>query len=104
MLTQLIGYAEVCFRYAAGDAPQGVAVAAYAYGTAHTVLKVAAVEICHYGLRHGVLTSGSPAVGGAYVIASEAQIVAKTAKQAKEMLEDLLYNKLEGHGNLKHWQ
>lgn len=29
------------------------------------------------------------------------QIVAKTAKQAKEMLEDLLYNKLDGHENLE---
>lgn len=34
----------------------------------------------------------------------DTQIVAKTAKQAKEMLEDLLYNKLEGHDNLKYWQ
>ena len=29
------------------------------------------------------------------------QIVAKTAKQAKEMLEDLLYNALDGHDNLE---
>ena len=32
------------------------------------------------------------------------QIVAKTAKQAKEMLEDLLYNKIGGHDNLKDWR
>ena len=31
----------------------------------------------------------------------DTQIVAKTAKQAKEMLEDLLYDKLEGHENLE---
>ena len=31
----------------------------------------------------------------------DTQIVAKTAKQAKEMLEDLLYNKLDGHDNLE---
>ena len=32
------------------------------------------------------------------------QIVAKTAKQAKEMLEDLLYNKIGGHDNLEDWR
>ena len=32
------------------------------------------------------------------------QIVAKTAKQAKEMLEDLLYNKIGGHDDLEDWR
>lgn len=34
----------------------------------------------------------------------DTQIVAKTAKQAKEMLEDLLYNKIGGHDNLEDWR
>lgn len=34
----------------------------------------------------------------------DTQIVAKTAKQAKEMLEDLLYNKLNEHDNLEDWR
>lgn len=29
------------------------------------------------------------------------QIVTKTAKQAKEILEDYLYNELDGHENLE---
>ena len=34
----------------------------------------------------------------------DTQIVAETAKQAKEMLEDLLYNKIGGYDNLEDWR
>ena len=34
----------------------------------------------------------------------DVQIVAKTAKRAKEILEDFLRNELDGHGNLEDWQ
>ena len=31
-------------------------------------------------------------------------IVAKTAKRAKEILEELLHSELDGHGDLEDWQ
>ena len=32
------------------------------------------------------------------------QIVAETAKRAKEILEELLHSELDGHGDLEDWQ
>ena len=34
----------------------------------------------------------------------DTQIVAETAKQAKEVLEHFLYNALDGHDNLEDWR
>ena len=34
----------------------------------------------------------------------DVQIVAKTAKRAKEILEDFLRNELDGHENLEDWE
>ena len=36
--------------------------------------------------------------------APDVQIVAKTANRAKEILEDFLYNALDGNENLEDWE